>query len=73
MRQDVIICARLTAAAFGVCALAACSSMMSAPTDHAGSTSLAPAVTGTNSSDTTQGPPNSGEAPNPPTSVTQPH
>ncbi|MBS0362219.1 MAG: hypothetical protein JSR98_12640 [Proteobacteria bacterium] len=71
MRHDVLIAARLAGCALGALALAACSSMWPRDTDHAGSTSTAPAVTGQNSSTTVQGPPASGHAPNPPTDVTE--
>jgi hypothetical protein len=72
MRHDLIAGIRLTAAAMAAIALAACSSWMGG-SDHAGSTSVAPAVSGENSSTTTKGPPGSGDAPNPPTAVAQPH
>jgi len=52
------------ALAFGV---SACGSMGDRGSEHPGSTSVAPAVTGANSSTTTKGPPGSGSAPNPPT------
>ena len=51
---------------------AACSSTSERGSEHSGSTSLAPAVTGTNSSTATQGPPGSGAAPNPPTAEATP-
>ena len=71
MRQDVIIAARTAGCALAVLALCACSSMWANSTDHAGSTSTAPAITGQNSSTTVQGPPDSGHAPVPPTDVTE--
>ena len=71
MRHDVMIAARAAGCALGVLALTACSSMWSGSSDHAGSTSTAPSVTGQNSSTTVEGPTDSGHAPNPPTDVTE--
>ncbi|MGZ3402690.1 MAG: hypothetical protein ACXWKX_20520 [Caulobacteraceae bacterium] len=71
MRHDLIAAARLAGAAAAVLALAACSSWMGG-SEHTGSTSVAPSVTGDNSSVTTKGPPGSGDAPNPPTATATP-
>ncbi len=71
MRYDLIIVARLTVVAAAALTLAACSGWMDG-SEHSGSTSVAPSVTGQNSSETTKGPPGSGDAPNPPTSHGQP-
>jgi hypothetical protein len=71
MRHDLIIVARLTVVGAAAITLAACSGWMDG-SEHSGSTSVAPAITGQNSSETTKGPPGSGDAPNPPTSHAQP-
>jgi len=59
--------AKLALAVVVFLGVSACTSMTGQGSEHSGSTSVAPAVTGTNSSTTTQGPPGSGSAPNPPT------
>jgi hypothetical protein len=69
MRHDLIAGLRLAGAVSAALTLAACSSWMDS-SDHSGSTSVAPSVTGQNSSETTKGPPGSGDAPNPPSSHT---
>ena len=71
MRHDLIAGIRLTVVAVAALTLAACSGWMDG-SDHSGSTSVAPSITGQNSSETTKGPPGSGDAPNPPTSHAQP-
>ena len=67
MRHDLIAGVRLTVVGVAALTLAACSSWMDS-SDHSGSTSVAPSITGQNSSETTKGPPGSGDAPNPPSS-----
>ncbi|HLZ74353.1 hypothetical protein [Phenylobacterium sp.] len=71
MRHDLIAGTRLAGVAAAVLTLAACSSWMDG-SQHSGSTAVAPAITGANSSTTTKGPPGSGDAPNPPTAVAEP-
>jgi hypothetical protein len=71
MRHDLIAGMRVAGAAAAVLALAACSSWMGG-SEHSSSTSVAPSVTGANSSNTTKGPPGSGDAPNPPTATATP-